>query len=444
MQIANNRRSQGGFTVVELIVTLFVVAEILVASLILFDLHNELARVQNNVADMQQSLRGAQREMVSTVRMAGRGGLPTQLGAGPAAGVPISQTGLAVSVINNAGSNVRAVAADATTKVLPGTDILRIRGIFETPIYQLSSTALGAEATLTLLPDPENPATATSGSLVINNPSPTGVPQDLEFLSPQGVNPNPNLGRGLLLVSPLDDTIYAVVAITAIAENRVAGLLTSVTVTFSTSGHARSSDYRSLFSAAGNLPDNLRTVAFAGLLEDHIYYVREARAIPGDATSDLTPKLSRAEMFPGSNVALSTDLGRIEVADNVMDLQVALGYNSAQAGYFTPAQSDALVITETANGQSDDWLYNTSADNHSASPWVSPWTVANPLPDLQYVRLTTLVRTDRRDFQYVAPPIQRIEDRNYGETADPATEANRLDRMFRRRLLQTVVDMRNL
>ncbi len=59
------------------------------------------------------------------------------------------------------------------------------------------------------------------------------------------------------------------------------------------------------------------------------------------------------------------------------------------------------------------------------------------------MRLTTLARTDRRDRDYEAPLLTTVEDKDYGVT--PFNEFNtREERMFRRRLLRTVVDMRNL
>ena len=75
------------------------------------------------------------------------------------------------------------------------------------------------------------------------------------------------------------------------------------------------------------------------------------------------------------------------------------------------------------------------------SPWVGPWSDAGtPQPELYYVRISTLARTEGRDFKYVSRPIDSIEDRNYSEPANSTDP----DRMFRRRLLETIVDLRNI
>jgi hypothetical protein len=63
---------------------------------------------------------------------------------------------------------------------------------------------------------------------------------------------------------------------------------------------------------------------------------------------------------------------------------------------------------------------------------------------LYYVRITTLARTDRLDPDYTSPPIEAIEDHVYNEPDLPADSASKLERSYRRRLLETVVDLRNL
>jgi len=62
--------------------------------------------------------------------------------------------------------------------------------------------------------------------------------------------------------------------------------------------------------------------------------------------------------------------------------------------------------------------------------------------DLYYVRITTLARTDRRDKSYQAPVLERVEDNTYDKDSAVFNTTN--ERMYRRRLLRTVIDMRNL
>src|SRR5262245_45603937 len=70
------RAAQAGFTLVELLVTLAVTALLVVGILGVFDFNNKVTHVQTQVAEMQQSIRVSQYEMVRYIRMAGRGGVP--------------------------------------------------------------------------------------------------------------------------------------------------------------------------------------------------------------------------------------------------------------------------------------------------------------------------------------------------------------------------------
>lgn len=447
MRTMRRHRAAGnaGFTLIELLITVLLVVEILIIAGLLFDLHNKTARVQTNVADMQQSLRVAQREMVELTRMAGRGGLPAHLPPGSPNTIPSVDKGLAVEVENNVDGSFLVVSGQAFTKAVPGTDVIRLRGVFETPIYQLLSAGGGAE---NLVLDTSDPGSATAGSIVIGSPSPSGFLQDLSHLVPPTSDPDAMDDRALILVSPLADSIYAVVSITGVTVDAtdVNGNPSQVTVSFAVTGATHTTQYASLFPNSGNLPNNLTSVAFAGLLEEHVFYVREARAIPGDDGSELQPKLTRERVHPGTSTALDMDTDRVleDLADNILDLQVALGFNSSEGtlGYFDRDNLDDLVIEETDNGANDDWLFNAANDDAAAQPWSPEWSETTPQPELYYVRISTLARTDGRDFQHVSRPIQSIEDRVYNEPLTPP--AHDPDRMFRRRLLETVVDLRNL
>jgi hypothetical protein len=60
------------------------------------------------------------------------------------------------------------------------------------------------------------------------------------------------------------------------------------------------------------------------------------------------------------------------------------------------------------------------------------------------VRLTFLGQAGRPDRQYIAPAIASIEDRVYAEDQVPTSADEIVERRYRRRLLQSVIDLRNL
>jgi hypothetical protein len=191
----------------------------------------------------------------------------------------------------------------------------------------------------------------------------------------------------------------------------------------------------------------MSSVAFVGILEEHRYYIREV--------DGFAPRLARARTLPATDIPHGPTGGAndanwaLDVADNVMDLQVAMGLDTtnhvprprpAGAPNETPGLTSIAAdpvngyISEAADGEDDDWLFNSTADDRGDAVWV------NTLP--YYVRLTFLVRTERPDAGlYQAPMLVSLEDREY-----PANHAfnSAVDRRHRRRALQTVINLRNL
>jgi len=416
---------QAGFTVVEMVVSLGVTIILLVAVLTTFDLNNKVAKVQTNVADMQQSLRVAQDELVRTLRMSGRGGLP--LTEPP--GFPLPQ-GVALQISDNVAANTFMLAGDPETRVLPGTDVVTTRGVFQTLYQTNTSGALW-------LNDQANP---TRGTVTILNVTPGGTNQDLE---PLITAINAGTQEAILLVSTLDDSIHAVVQLVP-GTSDITGGPNKVILGFSIKGGL--ADNFGTLSTGGVFPASLRNVAYVGILEEYRYYVREEHAITADPTSELAPKLARARFFPGTNTPYRTNPAdpsnanaHLDLADNILDLQVALAFDSKNGG----ARADDTdntgtddTILETADGKDDDWLFNSASDR----PTDAVWTGA-PSPAVQYLRITTLARTDKRDFQYQSPLLTQLEDHTY-QTSDDANKA--VARSYRRRPLRTVIDLRNL
>jgi type II secretory pathway pseudopilin PulG len=405
---------QTGFTIIELLVAFGVFVGILVAVLAMFNFSYKLARDQTYVADMQQSLRIAQHDLMRVVRMAGRGGF------GRGADLP---QGLAVAVENNVAAGT-TIGAGGTPSVLAGTDILTIRGIFNSPLYQINPAA--GDFTID---DPPS-----QGTIRIRDPNPqTGAPQSLQPLD-DAINASPAISEPILLVSPMSDAIFAVVELNAgnsTVNIRESGRAIDVTLAFDVVAK-----YDPLHG--GVFPTTLRSVAFAGILEEYRYYVRENFAIPGDNTSDLVPRLARARFFPdGLDTPYANNAANlgIDLADNILDFQVALGIDTDE----TNEAEESL-----ANPDTDDWMFNDAGDDEDDVSWdIVPGSVPTRVPRLFYLRLTTLARTDRPELRYVSPPIDSLEDHVLNEPANPTGAAMEI-RRYRRWLMQTTVDLRNL
>ena len=323
---------------------------------------------------------------------------------------------------------------------------MSVRGVFTSPIYQINN----ADPTSFVLFDnsgpTENPQSAVRGQIIVRNPSPTGIPQNLlplqEAIAPTDPSESPK-PEALILVSPVDERVYAVVELDP-GNSSINLLGTQITVAFTTNSGSHTNEYRELYlSGTGPgplLPSALTSVATVGILEEYRYYVR-------DPDPDPNPSLAMARVYPNTEVVhggTNTEAW-LDIADGITELQVALAFDSDVGPPQTDINGDGeidVVITETDDGEDDDWLFNAPGDDPNDAPWVPPWddTIpgAPPMPRLYWVRLNTVARIQTIDRHYAAPQVQRIEN------SPRATINTEAERRFRRQLLQTTIDLRNL
>lgn len=439
---------EGGFSLVELLVSLLILTLILVAVLTLFDRSTRIARAQTQIADMQQAVRVSQHQLVRTVRMAGRGGLPMlRLDEDDPPTVDVEDhllpRGVAVAVRNNVEEGA-LVAPDfpGSPAVAERTDVLTVRGVLNGSLYQLDPAAPGSRI------DPE----ASRGAISVPALSPTGVRQPLSDLCDQLLDDGGGaLPTALVLVGVAGEETYAVVEAAGVEGCGGDGGGT-LSVRYDLAGiHAAS--YRQLSPAApgadnGTLPPHLRAVAYLGVLEEYRYYIREDPA-PAALRDDAVPvrRLSRARVYPNTDrpFAGSAQNLRQDLADDIVDLQVALGVENRNQAL----DPDEMVTENVGDGGEvdpagdDEWLFNSAADDAGdVCKWngVGGDACAGGVPHrLYYLRVTTLGRTGQPDPTHQDPEIGAIEDRPYA-----ALDADRDQRMYRRWRLTTVVDLRNL
>jgi prepilin-type N-terminal cleavage/methylation domain-containing protein len=417
MKLATKRRPAAGFTLIELLISLAVMVIVLIGVLALFDLNTKLARAQTNLAEMQQSIRVAQYSMLRNARMAGRGGLA----------VGTLPRGIAVAMCDDVPADPVCDTTDIakgyedSPQVVEGTDVLIVRGAFSNPIWQINHQD---PTTFTI-----DSGSEIKGTLRIPAVSHTGVGQSTQALVDAVNDGDEGIPEALLLISPLGEQVYAVVEVDPDSEDTDVSDPDNITVGWKYTDGENTAAYQALTGSIGIFPDALQRVAFVSVLEEYRYYVRSENAVPDDAGTELRPRLAVIRMYPGSEVPYAFDVegSNSDIADNILDLQVAMGVD---------VDADGTVVDTAA--ADDEWLFNHEDDDRDAAGW----NVAGRR--LSYLRINTLARTERRDWQYVAAPIDAIENHDYGEGVAPADEPERRDRMFRRRLLQSVIDLRNL
>ena len=442
------RRGEAGFSLLELLVTMVVLVEVMVAILLLFDQTNKLSRSQNYIADMQQQHRIGQRELVENTKMAGVGGLPdtmeiaVSLADGPqlqladGANGGVLPKGLAIAVTNNVAANTPV--ATGGPLVLASTDILTLRGVLREQTYYFN-------------PVPMTPDGTGTFQVTVLATTPAGYTQNLEALrealAPAVANNQP---EALIVRDTINVSTYAVMelnpALTTLGNTGDLSMTLGFRIANSTNG-ARYADLTRgtlIQQGSGGVSVSppgggaaVTAPGFAGsiaLLEEYRYYVREEFEIPGDATSRPTPVLARARVYPGTNT-LHPD-GSVDLADNVVDLQIALGVDHL----LDDLDDDGNPITNgqisDASNTADEVLYNAAGDNDFvANIAASPW--ARPDARLHFIRISTMAQTDRIDPDYAQIDIAPLEDRVYAAN-DPV-----LDFKTRKRVLRTVINLRN-
>ena len=434
---------QAGFSLLELMIALALATLVILGVSRFFDSAQTVFVGQLNVAEMQQAARGSLRDVQRYVRMLGRGGFPASDETRP---LP---DGLAVSVFNNVVADTKILTGSTSAlvpRVAEGSDVLVVRGVFASPIYQINHTDT---ATLQQLDDDER-----QGDVILTSTTPTSVPQDLSVLidiveqsQEDGADP---IREALLLISPLDPGIYGVVELdpvnSDVSDPDRIRLRFRLSDPMDTSEDRYANDYDAL-NPGGSFPLELfeSRVGFLGVLEEYRFYVRDDYEVPGDNTTPWAPRLSRARVYPATEIPYRKDYDYLsrDVAARVLDLQVALGFDSTlgDPGVTTTVEEDPSVfeIYESDTGKDDDWLFNSTEDDPTAKPW-NDLDAGDDFPSLYFLRVTALVKARQVDRGQLARLIPSVEDRSYTDDVLNSFEQRR----YRRTLLQTVIDLRNL
>ncbi len=431
---SRQRSTEGGFTLVEVLVSMVVFVQILLVALLIFDFNRRVTRVQTRVAEMQQSLRVGQDEIVRTTRMAGRSGLPVTRPVGASGAETFPAFRLAVSVANNVEGAARQIAPSygGTPMAMDKTDILTVRGNFSTPHYHMTLLSLDA-----------NQEDAVSGTVTIARTSPSHPDQDLGPLALANAAGPEAIPEALILMPSTPGEAYVIVELLP-GGGSTADLIT-MNFQIKEGGGDLIEAYRALWTNDDSeiFPMAAGTSGYLAILEEYRFYVRN----DGEATARTArTRLSRARLLPGTGRGywapggteepreLSTD-----IADNILDLQVSLAFDTTN-GTGDIGEDGQGEITETETGDADDWLFNNIADDADAVPFTA--ASASDVPDLYYLRITTLARTGGADVRHQEPLITSLEDHVY-TTNDPMVNSNDA-RKYRRRLLKTTIDLRNL
>jgi len=269
------------------------------------------------------------------------------------------------------------------------------------------------------------------------------------------------------LVSPTSLQDYAVADIVDFTINGPADDPTEIVLTLDL---ANNSTLNPIDPADGvRRYPSFMTASLGCFLEEYRYYARE---VVGDTITPLRPRLTRARFEPGTELPYLGDTTNfsLDLADGIFDLQIALGFDSdfklaygglgAEPGSFNDdidwIGDDDMIFEADAfdpaqDRTEDDWLYNDPGDLPADVEWTAhsfAGNVGEPV-QLYYVRVSLAGRTARPDPSYQMPDFDTrgdgdwIEDHDY-DTAPALSYKTGDNAKHRRRVLQTVVDMRNI
>ena len=500
---AMQNHPERGFSLVEMLVVMAMMGLLMAGLTVVFSRSSFLARAQTEQANMQQALRVSQHEMSRFLRMAGAGGLPiTWTQDVPtdfkADALPVDYetlgsfptNGFAVAVENNTptGTTIPETVADGETAhfVIPGSDILTVRGVFTTPVYYLSGQFSQQDDVEAWVDDSDDTIGGTEdGEAEINVPNrvsslyfqPLGDLIDklneakdndipIALLARDLTNPNAyfvvqwDADRAAdTLETDECNEIETPAGWDASTDPRDSAECLTIHVKLDSEGDdAYGADFANLAmgtnlqSNAGSIDVSVpnaanratlpvpKQVGSIGVLEEFRFYVRAEWEIPGDKTSRLTPVLTRAEYVPGTDVLIE----RVDIVQNMLDLQLAIGIETNS----TIGDAGFAAIDDFGT-EDDEVLFNHSGDKLDAPDQLTgmtPQTWFNPALEFHFLRITTVSQAARPTTDNWVPRIGAIEDvdRSASFDIDGVTYNYNTDRLYQRGYLQTVVEMRNL
>lgn len=492
--------SRKAFSLMETLISFAMLVILLLAVLVIFERSARIGRDQADVAAIQQSSRIAHSELIRHIRMAGAGGLPLTWKYLPKPATPSGDatikwdspgafpTGFAVSLRTGVTTEQFELPSDTAGGnhiVVPGSDVLTLRGAFTLPVYYYHPAVqsgtwgtapatkiderkleipnrMGSDFRTSIKPlvDHLNKARDNNQEVLflvrdLMNPDAYGV---LKWASGSGDN---RLSvEDCAMNSQISGTQdgFQVGCIQVAVEFDPAQRYAMLGLGSSLAPNAGSPTFAMASSPTGSVtfPHQFGSIS---VLQEYRYYVRAEFEIPGDNTSRMSPILTRTEFFPSLQETPEREdfIETIDVVDNVIDLQVAAGIDQ---DWSITAPEHGIVTEFIVEGATDQRDQDEILFNHTNDMGEPPLGLTrfdgmgftnyvrwfHPKLDVYFLRITTISQSQRPEREYVGAGLGQIEDcdRSVGFTVDGQNVNYNDDRKYRRRILQSVAELRNL
>lgn len=240
------RLTNKGFTLIEMLVVVALLAIIMIGLLNLLDTSSKISVVETELADTQENVRFTAYHLLRTARMMG------------SSAIPIADSGGWVSMRLQSNLTSSISEYSTTFDVMPGSDVLTVYGMFEIPVF---------------FTDPRSDF-VTTGQVRIReyNAADEQINQGMELIDIDADNtPEGLIGRGLLFLGKIDQNEYAVGEITGdgTLTGTAAGHDRLLNIPFAV-GDLRWSGLNDVHDLSSGVPFDSYRVA---ILERYVYYV---------------------------------------------------------------------------------------------------------------------------------------------------------------------------
>jgi prepilin-type N-terminal cleavage/methylation domain-containing protein len=404
---ARNARLQRGFSLPELLVSLGIMLVMALALLTLFDRSSKMSKTETGITESQQNLRYAAYEIVREARMAGAGGLPASTSEGGtirqlavSLNLGSSQWGAAGELLVNnvnAASDVVFLgnAADGLHHVRRGTDLLHIRGVISTPVFDLTSSAWTPPASGTVGTLVIQPCTKfTDPAAVSSDPCYPNGANDMSIFASSDTFPRGRLfvvsdTFGNVGVGRVGDGTDDVATSTVTLPGGATGL--QAVLKIDVGGATPDSSYWQTLSMGGSFP-GITSPTRGGVLDDRVFFVDDGPSAGASCTSGNAnaspgpchPMLSMADWQEGDTASAPFSTARVTpIAEDIEDLQVAYGIDfydlhTAGGSLANPAPAETDPSTGVARGYPSDGSISVASAPAFASVVAAARTSTSP------------------------------------------------------------------
>lgn len=432
-------RSERGFTLIEAVVTLAVMAPVSLGLYSLLDSSNRLTKQESNVAQAQQSSRGGIYEVARIIRQARVG----QLYYGNAV-LPVydnAPSGKTVKDIGGAGHIIRE-----------GTDVVEVRGVILGDKFAITSGDVSCSGSCDGTSQMTIIVRSTAFNGVVNYPSgqkPSIATKTRPFYLVVGDSSTQQMDvSGKTYLVPL----YYVGLVNANSSGTWYTYDSSGTVSTFTFSMNPSNLGAKVFNAtaSGGVP-TLSSPFVCGAVDDILFFVDEGTAA---VSGDTHPNLAMATFDPSS--------GNYDVqplVDEVEDFQIAYGLDGADGSTADGGADPVRVDLSAAN--KDEWVGNIAGETDASlgtpatavprtgvvnafvdvTVPTSDTAPANVRPILRALWVSLVVKSRDPELKYSGPGSAGIL--TLDSTAISMSDPSITGRPYRRRVQSMAVSLRN-